>query len=98
MIVFKPGQFSMIHMETKNKILIITGDSGESFEILFACHRLKEAGYQPVVSAPSKKRLNLVIHDFEPGWDTYVERKGYLIESDLSFDRVKPDDYLASLR
>ena len=27
------------------KILIITGDSGESFEILFASHRLREAGY-----------------------------------------------------
>jgi protease I len=79
------------------KILIITGDAGESFEILYASHRLREAGYQPVIAAPSVKRLNMVIHDFEPGWDTYVERKGYLIESAISFDEVDTDDYRAVL-
>ena len=79
------------------KILLITGDAGESFEILYASHRLREAGYQPVISAPSVKRMNLVIHDFEPGWDTYVERKGYLVESDISFDEVNPSDYAAVL-
>ena len=79
------------------KILIITGDAGESFEILYACHRLKEAGYEPVIAAPAIKRMNLVIHDFEPGWDTYVERKGYIVESDISFDEVSPGDYKAVL-
>lgn len=79
------------------KILIITGDAGESFEILYACHRFREAGYEPVVAAPAVKRMNLVIHDFEPGWDTYVERKGYIVESDISFDEVKPPDYKAVL-
>jgi protease I len=82
-------------MNHNKKILIITGDAGESFEILYASHRLLEAGYQPVIAAPSVKRMNLVMHDFEPGWDTYVERPGYLIESDLSFDDVNPDDYHA---
>ena len=41
--------------------------------------------------------MNLVIHDFEPGWDTYVERKGYILESDISFDEVSPADYKAVL-
>jgi len=82
---------------TNKKILLITGDAGESFEILYASHRLRESGYQPVISAPSVKRINLVIHDFEPGWDTYVERKGYLVESDISFDDVKTSDYAAVL-
>ena len=80
-------------MNNNKKILIITGDAGESFEILYALHRLREAGYQPVIAAPTVKRMNLVMHDFEPGWDTYVERQGYLIESDISFDDVNPDDY-----
>lgn len=79
------------------KILIVTGDTGESFEILYACHRLREAGYQPVVAAPAVRRLNLVIHDFEPGWDTYVERKGYIVEADISFDDVNVADYKAVL-
>ena len=84
-------------MSTSKKILILTGDAGESFEILFAVHRMKEAGYIPVIAAPSVRRLNLVIHDFEPGWDTYVERKGYLVESEISFADVSIGDYEALL-
>ena len=84
-------------MSTAKKILIITGDAGESFEILYACHRLLESGYEPVIAAPSVKRMNLVIHDFEPGWDTYVERKGYLVESHISFDEVDAGEYHAVL-
>jgi len=84
-------------MKSAKKILIITGDAGESFEILYASHRLREADYVPVIAAPAVKRLNLVMHDFEPGWDTYVERKGYLLESDISFDDVDSADYEAVL-
>jgi len=84
-------------MSTAKKILIITGDAGESFEILYASHRLREVGFVPVIAAPAVKRMNLVIHDFEPGWDTYVERKGYLVESDISFDEVNSADYEALL-
>ena len=84
-------------MKTSKKILIVTGDAGESFEILFALHRLREAGYNPVVASPAARKLNLVIHDFEPGWDTYVERKGYLVESEISFADVNTEDYEAVL-
>jgi len=84
-------------MSASKKILIITGDAGESFEILYASHRLREVGFVPVIAAPAVKRMNLVIHDFEPGWDTYVERKGYLVESDISFDKVNTSDYEALL-
>ena len=84
-------------MPTARKVLIITGDAGESFEILYASHRLREVGFIPVIAAPAVKRMNLVIHDFEPGWDTYVERKGYLVESDISFDDVNTADYEALL-
>jgi len=84
------------HVPTQ--ILIITGDAGESYECLYARHRLLEAGLVPHVAAPSRRRLNLVIHDFEPGWDTYVERQqGYGAESDLTFDDVRVDDYEAVL-
>ena len=79
------------------RILLLTGDAGESYEALYARHRFLEAGYAPVLAAPNKKRLNLVIHDFEPGWDTYIERPGYLQEADLSFDDIDVDDYDAVL-
>jgi protease I len=84
-------------MSDKKRILIITGDAGESFEILYAKHRLTEGGIDSTIAAPQVKRLNLVIHDFEPGWDTYVERKGYLVSAEKSFDEVNPENYHAVL-
>ena len=79
------------------KVLVVTGDGGESYEALYAVHRLQEAGMEPVVAAPSKRRLHLVMHDFEPGWDTYVERPGYGLESNVSFDECNSADYDAIL-
>jgi protease I len=79
------------------KILVVTGDAGESYEALYAVHRMREAGYEPVVAAPSKRRLHLVMHDFEPGWDTYVERPGYGLEADIDFGGVRVADYEAIL-
>ena len=79
------------------RILIITGDGGEAYETWFAVHRFQEAGYEPRIAAPSKRRLHLVMHDFEPGWDTYKEGPGYAIDSDMTFDEVKPADYDAVL-
>jgi protease I len=84
-------------MSVQSKILIITGDAGESYETLYAMHRFQEAGYKTVIASTSVKRLNLVIHEFEPGWDTYKESKGYQIESDISFDDVITNDYEALL-
>ena len=78
-------------------ILIITGDGGECYETLYALHRFREAGDVPTLAAPSRKRLHLVIHDFEPGWDTYVERPGYQVESDITFEEVRVTDYDAVL-
>lgn len=78
-------------------ILIITGDGGESYEALYAVHRFREEGWKPVVAAPSRRRLHLVMHDFEPGWDTYIERQGYGLEADLAFDQVSIDNYDAVL-
>ena len=81
--------------KAKQKILIITDDSGESFEILHAQARFAEAGYQPVIAASKKKALHGVVHDFDPDWNTYVEKPGYRIEADIAISRVKGDDYIA---
>ena len=59
------------------KILLITGDAGESFEVLYAKQRLIEAGFDTVIAAPTAKPLHLVIHDFAPGWDTYHTRRAF---------------------
>jgi protease I len=80
-----------------SKILIVTDDAGESFETLYAQQRFREAGYEPVIAATEKKRLNTVIHDFQPGWNTYIEKPGYLIESNVTIAEVDPADYDAIL-
>ena len=79
------------------KILIITDDSGESLEIYYAQQRFTEAGYKAVIASTQRKLLHGVIHDFEPGWNTYVERPGYRIQSDLAFGKVKVADYEAAM-
>ncbi len=78
-------------------ILILTGDSGEGYECWYAIHRLREEGYEAVVAAPEKRRLHMVMHDFEPGWSTYVERPGYGVEAELAFEDVRAADYDAVL-
>lgn len=84
-------------LESMRKILVVTGDAGESYEALYAVHRFREAGFDPVVAAPAKRRLHLVMHDFEPGWDTYVERPGYGLDADVALEDVQIVDFEAIL-
>ena len=81
----------------KQKILIVTDDAGESYEILYAKHRFEEAGWVAHIAATQKKRLNGVIHDFYPGWNTYIEKPGYLIQADVAIKNVRQQDYAALL-
>ena len=81
----------------RKKILIVTDDAGESYEILYAKHRFEEEGWTAHIGATKKKRLNSVIHDFEPGWNTYIERPGYLIKADVSLNQAKSSNYDAVL-
>lgn len=80
---------------SRPKILIVTGDAAESLEVMYPYQRLKEEGYQVHVAAPTKKKLRFVVHDFEPGFDTYTEKPGYSWDADLAFADVDPADYVA---
>ncbi len=75
------------------KIVMLTGDSGEELEVYYLLYRLREAGYEVHVAASRKKLLRLVVHDFEEGWDTYIERPGRNLEADIAFADVDPADY-----
>ncbi len=77
------------------KILILTGDAAESPEVLYPYQRLREEGYEVHITAPSKKKLHFVVHDFEPGYDTYTEKPGYSWDADVAFADVNPSDYAA---
>ena len=77
------------------KVLIITGDAGESLEVLYPYQRLLEEGYEVDIAAPSAKMIQTVVHDFVPGFDTYTEKPGYLVKANKSFKDVKPEEYVA---
>jgi protease I len=75
------------------RVLLIAGDATESLDTWYPYHRLREEGIEVHIGAPAKKVLNSVIHDFEPGWDTYVEKPGYRIPADIAFADIEPEDY-----
>jgi len=77
------------------RVLIVTGDGGDSYEALYACQRLREAGWDPVVAAPARRRLHMVLHDFEPGWETYVERQGHFLDADMAITAVAAREFAA---
>ena len=77
------------------KVLIVTGDGGDSYEALYACQRFLEALWEPVIAAPSRRRLHMVFHDNEPGWDTYVERPGHAVDAHIAITAVSTKEFAA---
>jgi protease I len=77
------------------KVLILTGDAAESLEVMYPYQRLLEEGYDVDIGAPSKKKLQFVVHDFVEGYDTYTEKPGYTWEADLAFSEIDPSAYAA---
>jgi deglycase len=80
---------------TRPKVLILTGDAAESLEVMYPYQRLLEEGYDVQIAAPTKKKLHFVVHDFEPGYDTYTEKPGYSWNADLAFADVNPAEFAA---
>jgi protease I len=75
------------------RILMITGDAGEAQEIYYAKFRLEEEGWQVHIAAPEKRVFLSVVHDFQPEFDTYVERPGYRVQADVGLAEVAPQEY-----
>jgi protease I len=75
------------------RILILTGDAGEAQEIYYAKFRVEEEGWLAHIVAPTKRAFMSVVHDFEPGFDTYVERPGYRVVADLGLEECDPAQY-----
>ncbi|HEX7660452.1 MAG TPA: DJ-1/PfpI family protein [Pseudonocardiaceae bacterium] len=77
------------------KVLILTGDAAEDLEFMYPYQRLLEEGYEVDVAAPSRKKLQFVVHDFVDGFDTYTEKLGHTWPADLAFSEVDPSQYVA---
>ncbi|WP_233269427.1 DJ-1/PfpI family protein [Alteribacillus sp. YIM 98480] len=79
-------------MMSAKKVLIVTGDAVEALEVYYPYFRCLEEGFEADIAAPSQKKLNTVVHDFED-WETYTEKRGYMIEANKSFADVDPKQY-----
>ncbi len=77
------------------KVLILTGDAAEDLEVMYPYQRLLEEGYEVHIAAPTKKKLQFVVHDFVDGFDTYTEKPGHTWQADVAFADVDPADYVA---
>jgi protease I len=80
--------------ETIGKALIVVGDASETVDTLYPYYRLIEAGIQPVVIAPEKRKYQMVLHEVKPGWTITKEWEGYSIDVDLPFSEVNGEEYL----
>jgi protease I len=75
------------------KVLIVIGDATETVDTLYPYYRLIEAGYEPIVAAPEKRRYQMVMHENKPGWTITKEWEGYTIEAAVAFDEIQPEHY-----
>jgi protease I len=75
------------------RVLVAIGDFSEGLETYYMVYRLIEAGVVPVVAAAEVKRLQMVVHDFDPKHSNYIEMTGYCIETEVAYKDVKPTDY-----
>lgn len=78
------------------KILLLTGDCAEDYEVKVPQQALMMLGYQVDVAVPNKSAgdmVQLVVHDFI-GLDTYVELTGHRIQVDIAAKDANVADYV----
>ena len=80
-----------------HKVLIIIGDATETLDTMYPYYRLIEAGFQPVVAAPEKRKYQMVLHEVKPGWTITKEWEGYTLDADIAFADVVAEEYAGIL-
>lgn len=77
------------------KILFLTGDFAEDYEMMVPFQALQMVGHTVHAVCPDKKsgdKIKTAIHDFE-GDQTYTEKPGHLFVLNASFDEVEAGNY-----
>ena len=77
--------------------MLVIGDATEVIDTLYPWMRLQEDNYQVVLAAPEKRTYSMVQHQRPEGWDITRETPGYLIDSDIAFADVRPEEYAGLL-
>jgi protease I len=81
----------------RGKILLVIGDATEVIDTLYPWMRLQEDDYQVVLAAPEVRTYSMVQHQRPEGWDITRETPGYLIDSDIAFADLRPEEYAGLL-
>jgi protease I len=84
---------------TSRKILIVTGDYVEDYEVMVPFQALLMVGHEVHAVCPDKKSgdsIRTAVHDFE-GDQTYSEKPGHNFTLNATFDEINPADYDAVL-
>ncbi|MDZ7601966.1 MAG: DJ-1/PfpI family protein [Hoeflea sp.] len=79
------------------KILMLTGEFTEEYEIFVFQQGMEAVGHTVHVVCPDKKagdRIKTSLHDFE-GDQTYTEKPGHYADINKTFSEVKVEDYHA---
>ncbi|WP_432797064.1 DJ-1/PfpI family protein [Poriferisphaera sp. WC338] len=79
------------------KLLMITGDFGEDYEIMAPLTVLKTVGFEVHVGCPEKKKGDTVascVHDINDKYQTVTEWEGHRINLNVTLDKIKPEDYV----
>lgn len=77
------------------KILMLTGEFSEEYEIFVFQHAMEAVGHTVHVVCPDKKAGEIIktsLHDFE-GHQTYTEKLGHDHYANKTFADVRPEDY-----
>ncbi|MCH2129099.1 MAG: DJ-1/PfpI family protein [Pirellulaceae bacterium] len=83
--------------EIRGKILLVIGDATEIVDTLYPWMRLQEENYQVVIAAPEVRTYAMVQHQRPEGWDITRESSGYLIDADIAFADIRPEEYAGLL-
>ena len=81
------------------RILIVTGDFVEDYEIMVPFQALQMVGHEVYAVCPDKKagdQIRTAVHDFE-GDQTYTEKPGHNFTLNAGFDEINAADYDALL-
>jgi len=79
------------------RVLVGIGEFSEALETYYMLYRLQEEGVKTVVTADKPRRVQLVVHDFEPQYSNYSEKLGYQIQADIGYDDVNPAEFAGML-
>ena len=75
------------------RALLLTGDAAEELDTMYPYYRVQEGGWDVDVSSRTMRDVQLVIHEFDPNSDAYVEKNGRKLPVDVPWAEVDVERY-----